>query len=52
MANTIEVPDNKRFDKLVQLSVAATFAEAIRRVDACESIEDIMRSPDNLDVKL
>lgn len=52
VANTIEVPDDKRFDKLVQLSVAATFAEAIRRVDACESIEDIMRSPDNLDVKL
>ena len=52
VTNTIEVPDGKQFDKLSHLSVAAPFAEAIRRVAAFESIEDIMRSPDNLDVKL
>ena len=52
IANTIEVPVAKQFGKLIQISVASPFAETIRRVNAFESIEDIMKSPDNLDVML
>ncbi|MGX7052138.1 ribose-phosphate diphosphokinase [Leuconostoc palmae] len=52
VTNTIEIPKEKQLDNLIQVSVAYPFAEAIRRVDAFESIEDIMKSPDNLDVKL
>ncbi|MCS8586726.1 ribose-phosphate diphosphokinase [Leuconostoc citreum] len=52
VTNSIEVPETKQFNKLTQISVAEPFAEAIKRVAACESIEDILKSPDNLDVKL
>jgi len=52
ITNTIEVPVAKQFGKLIQISVASPFAETIRRVNAFESIEDIMKSPDNLDVML
>ncbi|MBZ5943716.1 ribose-phosphate diphosphokinase [Leuconostoc gelidum subsp. gasicomitatum] len=52
ITNTIEVPVAKQFNKLIQISVASPFAETIRRVNAFESIEDIMKSPDNLDVML
>lgn len=52
VTNTIEVPENKKFSRLKQVSVAPMFAEAIRRVNAFESIESIMKSPDNLDVIL
>ncbi|MGY3742429.1 ribose-phosphate diphosphokinase [Leuconostoc inhae] len=52
ITNTIEVPVAKQFNKLIQISVAAPFAETIRRVNAFESIENIMKSPDNLDVML
>ncbi|WP_294976903.1 ribose-phosphate diphosphokinase [uncultured Leuconostoc sp.] len=52
ITNTIEVPVAKQFNKLIQISVAAPFAETIRRVNAFESIEDIMKSSDNLDVML
>lgn len=52
VTNTIEVPKEKQFSKLIQISVAETFSETIRRVNAFESIEDIMKSPDNRDVML
>ncbi|MEX0380558.1 ribose-phosphate diphosphokinase [Leuconostoc sp. MS02] len=52
ITNTIEVPAAKQFSKLIQISVAAPFAETIRRVNEFESIEDIMKSSDNVDVLL
>lgn len=52
VTNTIEVPAAKQFSKLLQVSVASTFAETIRRVNSFESIEDLIKSPDNVDVML
>ncbi|CAH1853401.1 ribose-phosphate diphosphokinase [Convivina praedatoris] len=50
VTNTIEVPDNKRFSKLVDLSVAETFAAGLKRVIAHESIAPVLLSPDNPEV--
>jgi len=41
LLNTIPIPEEKRLDKIKTLSVAPTFAEAIRRVFANESISTI-----------
>ncbi|CAH1850065.1 ribose-phosphate diphosphokinase [Convivina intestini] len=50
VTNTIEVPANKRFSKLVDLSVAGTFAAGLKRVIAHESIAPVLLSPDNPEV--
>ncbi|CAH0416276.1 ribose-phosphate pyrophosphokinase [Periweissella fabaria] len=50
--DTINVPDNKQFSKLTQLSVGPLFALAIERIHNNEPIEDLLRSKDNLDVQL
>lgn len=52
VTNTIEVPAKKEFSKLIKLSVAAPFAEALKRVDDFESIQDVLKSQDNMDVTL
>ncbi|GMA69222.1 ribose-phosphate pyrophosphokinase [Leuconostoc litchii] len=52
VTNTVEINEQKKLDKLIKLSVAASFAEAIKRINAFESIEDVLKSPDNLDVLL
>lgn len=52
VANTVEIAEHKNMSKLKVLSVAESFAEAIRRINVFESIEDVLKSPDNLDVML
>ncbi|WEV54023.1 ribose-phosphate diphosphokinase [Leuconostocaceae bacterium ESL0723] len=52
VTNTIEIPAEKRFDKLVELSVAPLFAEGLRRVINHESMAGMLTSPDNPEVSL
>ena len=47
VSNTIEGDHIVGLDKLEQVSVASLFAQAIKRINAFESIEDVLRSPDN-----
>ncbi|CAK8054081.1 ribose-phosphate diphosphokinase [Eupransor demetentiae] len=47
VTNTIEVPAEKHFDKLVELSVGSTFADALRQVIDQKSMAKVLLSPDN-----
>lgn len=44
VTNTVPVPEEKRFDKLTVLSVAPTFAEAIKRIHEERPLGDIFRT--------
>jgi ribose-phosphate pyrophosphokinase len=41
--DTIPIPAHKRFDKLVTLTVASLFGEAIRRIHVDESVSELFR---------
>ena len=41
ITNTVPLPPEKRCDKIVQLSVAPLFGEAIRRIHTGESVSEI-----------
>ncbi|MDF7637120.1 ribose-phosphate pyrophosphokinase [Leuconostocaceae bacterium ESL0958] len=45
VTNTVAVPENARFDKLVTLSVAALFAEGIQHVIHHDSLAPVLLSP-------
>ena len=39
--NTVDIPEEKRIDKITVLSVAPSFAEAIKRIHSGKSVSDL-----------
>lgn len=52
VTNTVQLPPEKRFDKLVVLSVAEMLGEAIQRIHAGASVSTAYRSPDAFQARL
>lgn len=52
VTNSIAIPPEKRFDKLVILSVAEMLGEAIQRIHAGASVSTAYRSPDAFQARL
>ncbi|CAM3143851.1 ribose-phosphate diphosphokinase [Streptobacillus ratti] len=51
VTDTIELPEDKKFDKLSIVSTANMFAETINRIFKEEAISDLFEVPKNLDVE-
>lgn len=50
ITDTIELPEEKKFEKLVTVSTASMFAETINRIFIEEAISDLFEMPKNLDM--
>ena len=50
VTDTIQLPEEKKFEKLVVVSTASMFAETINRIFVEEPISDLFEMPVNLDM--